>query len=241
MDNIELGPVKQWSFSRLSNFEKCPHMVYLSSVEKLKGPPRGDDHPAERGTRIHTVCEEYVNGKSTDTVKEMTHFMEELDHLRENYNDGKVELEGDWGYDLDWQQTGWFDKDVWARIKLDAFYQIDETTARVIDYKTGKKFGNEVKHTQQCQLYMVGSFMRYPQLDKIETELWYLDQDTYMKKTYTRNKLALYLKKFTERALRMTTCTDFKAKPTRSACRWCDFGIENGTGECQYAVPHDYI
>lgn len=238
MDKITLGPVKQWSFSRLANFEKCPYLVYLGSVEKLKGPERDETHPAERGNRIHTICEKYVGGTSDESTKEMDFFMVDFDHLRENFNDGRVEVEGDWGFDLDWQKTGWWDDDVWARIKLDAFQQFDESTAKVIDYKTGKKFGNEVKHTQQAQLYMVGSFMRYPELDMIETEFWYLDQNAKMKKTYTRDKLALYLKRFTERALRLTTCTDFKPKPTKQNCRWCDFGVENGTGECQYAVPN---
>ena len=37
-------------------------------------------------------------------------------------------------------------KDVWARIKLDAIVHEDETSARVIDYKTGRQFGNEIAH-----------------------------------------------------------------------------------------------
>lgn len=241
MADGELGPVKQWSFSRLSNFEKCPHMVYLASVEKLKGPDRDETHPAERGTRIHGICEKYVDGTSDDTVKEMGHFMEDFELLRENFNEGKVEVEGDWGFDINWEQTGWWDDDCWARIKLDAFFKINDTTARLIDYKTGKKHGNEVRHTQQAQLYMVSAFMRYPDLTMIETDFWYLDQAQTLKKLYTRDKLALYLKKFTERALRLTTTTEFKPAPSRSNCRWCSYGIENGTGACPYAVPHDHI
>jgi RecB family exonuclease len=238
MEVTELGPVKQWSFSRLSSFEQCPYKIYLSSVEKLKGPERDENHPAERGTKIHTNCEDYVNGKSDVMVKEMDGFKEDFEILREDFKEGKVELEGDWGFDIDWQQTGWFDKNVWARIKLDALRLIDSSTARVIDYKTGKKFGNEVKHTQQAQLYMVGAFMRIPELQMIETEFWYLDQNTKMTKIYTRDKLALYLRKFTERAMRLTSCTEFKPKPSKMNCRWCDWGVENGTGACPFAVPN---
>ena len=238
MSDIILGPVKQWSFSRLVNFENCPYKVYLASVEKKKGPVRDDDHPAERGNKIHKIAEDFVAGKSNATCKEMKGetFAEDFEILKEEKAKGNVEVEGDWGFDINWEQTGWWDKDVWARIKLDVFRRIDKTTARVIDHKTGKKFGNEVKHTQQAQLYMVGSFLRYPELEMIETEFWYLDQNTKMRKTYTRNKLPLYLKKFTERALRLTTCTDWKAKPNKMNCKYCDFGLENGTGECPYAV-----
>lgn len=236
-DSVELGPVKQWSFSRLSNFETCPMRVYLAAVKKEKQPERDADNPAERGTRIHQTCEDFVNGKG-DKLKEVDPFWEDdLETLREEYSAGTVELEGDWGFDIDWQATGWWDENVWARIKLDAFRRLDETTARVIDYKTGKKFGNEVHHTQQAQLYMVAAFMKYPEIDLIETEFFYLDQKDYMKKTYPRSKLPLYLKKFTERAMKLTTATEFPAKPTKMNCRWCDYGPENGTGACPYGVP----
>lgn len=238
---IALGPVPAWSFSRLVNYEKCPHMTYLASVKKVKRLAPKADCPAERGTAMHEVAENYVKRESTETIKEMGYFQEEFDLMQAAFDNGDVELEGDWGFDIDWQKTGWYDSDVWARIKLDAFWHIDDSTARVIDYKSGKKFGNEFKHTSQCQLYMVGAFMRHPELDLIQTELWYLDQKSYMKKTYTRDKLPLYLKKFTKRALAMTTATEFPAKPNKSNCRWCDYGIENGTGDCIYAVPYDYV
>jgi hypothetical protein len=54
--------------------------------------------------------------------------------------------------------------DVWGRIKLDAFVHETETSARVIDYKTGKAFGNEIAHSQQALVYAIGSFFRYPDL-----------------------------------------------------------------------------
>lgn len=238
MDSPELGPVKVWSFSRLSTYEKCPYHLKLSAVDKVPQPERDATHPAERGTRIHTLCEEYVNGTSDEQVKEMKHFAEQFERLREGFNEGKVELEGDWGFDINWTKTGWWDPNVWARIKLDALEHLDEHTALVIDYKTGKKFGNEVKHTQQAQLYMVGAFMRFPELDMIETQFWYLDQKDTLKKTYTRDKLSIYLSRFTERAMKLTTATEFRPKPSKMNCRWCDYGPENGTGACQYGVPN---
>lgn len=239
MTDIKLGPVDKWSFSRLSNFEKCPYKIYQSAVLKLKGPPRDADNPAERGTRIHNVAEEYVNGTSTVFAPEMEDFREDFEALREGFDAGEVETEGDWGFDIDWQEAGWWDANVWARIKLDAFARVDPHTARVIDYKTGKKFGNEVHHIQQAQLYMVAGFLKQPDVDLIQTEFWYLDQNAKTVKTYRRNKLPLYMKKFTDRAMRLTTCTEFPAKPSKMNCRWCDFGPENGTGDCKYGVLNE--
>ena len=42
--------------------------------------------------------------------------------------------------------------------KLDAYVKEDDTSARVIDYKTGKRFGNEIGHSQQCLLYAIAAF-----------------------------------------------------------------------------------
>jgi len=239
MSDITLGPVDKWSFSRLHAFEECPYRVYLSSVKKEKGPAYDDDpdHPLTRGNREHKNCEDFVGGKTDKTTKAMNKFKPELEMLKEDFDDGKLELEGDWAFDVDWQPTGWWDDNAWARIKLDVWKLVDPTTGKVIDYKTGKKFGNEVKHTQQAQLYMVGAFLKYPEVDLIETEFLYLDHGLRMNKSYKRDKLPLYLKKFTDRALKMTTCTDFKPKPTKMNCRWCDYGPENGTGACPYGVP----
>jgi len=235
---VILGPVKQWSYSRLKNFEKCPHMVYLAAVKKEKRPEWDDDHPAMRGIRVHNHLEAYVKGETDEIIKEMKFFQEELDDLREAYTEGKVSVEGDWGFDINWASTGWWDDDVWARIKLDAMKQLDETTARVIDYKTGKKFGNEVSHTGQAQLYMIAGFLKYPDLNMIETDFYYLDQKSgnRLKKTYTRNKLPLYMKKFTERAMKLTTCENFRPKPSKMNCKYCDFGPDNGSGVCPYGA-----
>jgi RecB family exonuclease len=211
--------------------------VYQAAVEKKKGPVRDADNAGERGNRVHKVAEDYVKGERDNTTKEVSKFKEDLDMLREDYKDGKVEVEGDWAFTTEWEQTGWWDKNAWARIKLDVWETLDEHTGRVIDHKTGKKFGNEVKHTQQGQLYMVAGFMRHPEITLIETEFWYLDHGLKLKKKYSRDKLPLYLKKFNKRALAMTCATEFPAKPSKMNCRWCDYGVENGTGDCPYAVP----
>lgn len=240
MSDIELGPCKQWSFSRLSNFEQCPKKIENAVVLKLAKPERDDSHAAERGINIHNDCEAYVKGEGPET-HEMRFFLDQMESLKQAYEAGEVSVEGDWGFDIDWQEAGWWDKNVWARIKLDAFRRFDKTTALVVDYKSGKKMGNEVKHTQQAQLYMIAAFMRYPELEIIDTDFYYLDQksNNRLKKTYTRNKLPIYLKKFTQRALKLTTATVFPAKPSKMNCRWCDYGPENGTGECPYGVPND--
>lgn len=83
---------------------------------------------------------------------------------------------------MDWEPTAWVGSTTWVRIKLDALVFEEDNSARVIDYKTGKKWGNEITHGQQCLLYAIGTFYRYPEIEAVQTELWYLDKQQTTKK-----------------------------------------------------------
>ncbi len=234
-ENIVLGPARTWSFSALMNYEKCPHII-KQKLDRAPVPERDENHPAERGTKIHDMAEKYVDGTYSKFPADLRKFKNEFDELRSMYPEGNVILEEDWGFTLNWAPTGWTDDDTWNRMKLDALVLLDEgTAARVIDYKTGKKFGNEVKHMQQAQLYAIGVFFKYPNVQALTTEFWYLDHKLTTRKTYTREKMLHYITRFTERALAMTTTTVFPPKPNKMNCKWCDYGNQNGTGVCAFA------
>jgi len=139
------------------------------------------------------------------------------------YDDGKVELEGEWGFTIEWETCHWMAKNVWARIKLDAIVHEDDTSARVIDYKTGRQFGNEISHGQQALTYAIGSFLRYPDLQHVQTELWYLDHGTVTEQSYTRDQALLFLPKLHQRAIVMTTAEKFPPNPSKTNCKWCSY------------------
>ena len=171
--------ITAWSFSRLKDFEQCPLKAYKKYVEKLS-QDHMDRTAADRGTMVHTACENFVQGKG-DFIKEMAKFRDYFADLKIKYEAGDVILEEDWGFTKDWEPTGWFDDNVWCRMKLDNFRVIernddgDPIVGAPSDYKTGKKYGNEVSHGQQGQIYAVGSFLRYPTLEVATVELIYLD------------------------------------------------------------------
>ena len=228
----ELGDVKAWSYSALKVFEECPYRTYISRVKGVKEP---SGPAADRGTQIHQLAEDYVNGTIGELPKELKKFKDEFEELRELFIDAKVELEGEWGFDLDWAPVGWMQKETWARIKLDALVQEDETSARVIDYKTGKKWGNEIAHGQQGLLYAIGTFFRYPQIEFVQTEFWYLDKGETTKKSYTREQAMVFAPGFHSRAIKMTTETEFSPTPSKDSCRWCSFR-QGDEPECQWGV-----
>lgn len=216
----ELGLVPAWSHSSLKTYETCPYKIYISKVKRVQenfGPA------AERGTQIHQECEDYVKGELAELPAACSKFVKQFEELKKAYADAKVELEGEWGFTIDWEPCGWLDKEVWARVKLDALYHETETSARVIDYKTGKKIGNEISHSQQGITYAIGTFFRYPDLESVQVEFWYLDQNETTTQVYTRNEAMLFLPKLQERALTMTSATKFPPNPSNYNCKWCSF------------------
>lgn len=212
--------VTSWSVSKLKKFETCPYSVYLADV--IKAPDSGDNTAADRGTAIHQLAEDYTKGELAELPTQLKKFQGHFQDLRDMYADGKVSVEGEWGFNRDWEPTSWFDKATWGRAKLDAFVQFDNTCGKVIDHKTGKKYGNEITHNFQGMIYAVAAFMRNPELEYIETAFWYLDHGITLDNSYTRDQAMVMLPTITQRAERLTNCIDFKPVPSPTNCRYCN-------------------
>jgi hypothetical protein len=240
--------IKKVSFSRLMDFEKCKYLAKLKYVDKVPEPPRAlpqgkSEHANDRGTRVHDAAEQFIRG-GVELVPELKACSARYDDLKRLYHAGGVELEGEWAFTEDWESVGWLDDRAWVRMKLDAFVRTGPTSARVIDYKTGRRAGNEVKHTEQGQLYQLGTFMRHPELTDITVEFWYVDIDEFDIKKYTRAQGMAYLEKYQKRLLAMSGCEDFKPNPNVYSCKWCPYRgnvCEHGiTAETRNKAPTRY-
>ena len=99
-----LGEVRAWSYSALKVYEECPYRTYISRVKGIKEPSGA---AADRGTQIHQYAEDYVNGTMGEMATELFKFKSQFEDLRQGFIDGKVELEGEWAFDLDWKSVGW--------------------------------------------------------------------------------------------------------------------------------------
>ena len=236
MDNDR---IKAWSYSRLVDFEQCKLRAKFKYVDRIPEPARPlplgkTEHANDRGTRIHDAAERFVRG-GVELIPELKPFAAEFHDLRNKYSHGMVSLEGEWAINKDWAPVAWGDRDAWARIKLDAFVRLSPTHAVVIDYKTGRKYGNEIKHAEQTQLYQLASFLRYPELETIDVELWYTDQDDLTHMKYTRQQGMRFFQNFNRRGIAMTTATEFPPSPNVFSCKWCPYGPK-GTGDCDKGV-----
>lgn len=229
--------IPTWSFSRIQDFEQCKRRAKLKYLDKIPEPerplpPGKTEHANDRGTRIHDAGERFARG-GIELIPELQKFRPEFERLKALYAAGKVSLEGEWAMDRSWEPVAWASSDAWLRLKLDALVFLSPTEAVAIDYKTGKRFGNEVKHNEQLQLYQLVTFLRYPKLETIHVELWYLDVDELVTVTYTRNQGLRFRRSFENRGDAMTTCTEFPPNPNIFSCKWCPY---KGTEHCDKGV-----
>lgn len=231
--------IPAWSYSRLTVFEQCKLHAKLAFIDRIPEPerplpPGKTEHANDRGTRVHEGGEKFIQG-GVELLGELSAFRDEFHRLRELYKQGKVSLEGEWAVDREWNPVAWRSNTAWGRIKLDAFVRLSKDHAVVIDYKTGRKFGNEIKHAEQCQLYQLSAFLRYPEIKRIDTELWYLDQNDITHMHYTREQGLRFFNNFNRRAQAMTEAKEFPANPNVFTCKYCPYG-PRGTGHCQKGV-----
>lgn len=228
-----------WSFSKLGDFTKCKHYFWLKHEQKIAEPERAlrpgqTEHANDRGSRVHDNCEGYVRGDHDDLAPEADkHFGTRIDFLRILHAEGAVELEGNWGMNQDWEIAKW--EGAWLRLKLDVLVHVSPTEAVVIDYKTGGKFGNEVKHAQQLQLYALVTFMRFPELELVDAQLWYIDKNETTSQLFTRDQALRFKRSFDKQGSDLVACSTWPANPNKYSCQWCLYGPEH-SGHCAVGV-----
>jgi CRISPR/Cas system-associated exonuclease Cas4 (RecB family) len=240
-NNVQSGLIKQWSFSTLDKFEQCPYRLWIQKGMGFAEP----QHPAaERGTKIHDGIERYIKGEEkalpADVQKRGGECISLIEEARERWQHGKAHVEEMWGFTAEWSPTGFFNKDTWARIKVDAMVLQDDTSAVVIDWKTGRSKGNELKHGQQGTLYALATLMYEPKIEHVAVKLAYVDEG--LVRAYppmTREKAAVLMPRWTERAAKLTTAKIFPPNPSKFACKWCpykDMTDAEGNVLCEHGV-----
>ena len=120
-------------------------------------------------------------------------------------------------------------------MKADAVVHVTPSYAVVIDYKTGRKFGNEIKHGEQLQLYAIAVLIRNPDIKEITSEVWYFDQDDITSTTLKRAQVMRYVQSYDKRIKAMLSAKEFPPNPNIFSCKWCDYGPNKG-GQCKYGV-----
>lgn len=240
----DLGPVDKWSFSGLKDFERCPQAVKLNKVDRVK---QKQGEAAERGSLIHDMCEHYVRGQIPmlvpDKKTKFEAFAQQFSELKVMFKEQTagaypfLEMEENWGIRLDWSGCSWEDDELWGRGKLDGFVRESETSCRIIDYKTGRKFGNEMKHADQGLSYALYAYHRFnKEIEHFTVEFWYLDQGETTVRSYSARQLEILQPRYHKRAIAMTTEKQFRPKSNADTCRFCAYGANKSKKGVQYGV-----
>jgi hypothetical protein len=213
---------KAWSYSRLTDYEKCPAFAKYKYLDKLDEGPKG---PALlRGGEIHKDAEEYLKGEKRTLPETLKYFKSEFSDLKKK----KAVAEGQWAFNAGLNPVEWFSPSTWVRMIVDA--QVSNTkSARVIDFKTGKLWPH---HEDQLSLYAMGGFSAFTGVKKIKTELWYLDYGEMKSSEYELVDAPELLKYWQKRSKPMLEDTKYPTTPSQNSCRWCNFKASKG-GPCK--------
>lgn len=226
-----MSHLRSWSYSKLLDYEQCPLRFQMKHIDRI---PEAKSPAADRGTAIHQMAEDFTRGIIKDLPAELRHFKDEFEVMQREFKAKAVSLEGEWGFDKEWMVHDY--KKAWLRMKADAvLHRKHNKEAVVVDYKTGKRFGNELKHGEQVQLYAIATAIREPWIENITVELWYLDIDELHSNEYTRKQALSFVPGFEKRAMKLTTATSFPPRPNIFTCKWCPYG-PNKDDNCPHGI-----
>lgn len=235
--------VKSSSFTRAQDFIKCPLFFKLRHIDKVPDPapplPEGQERPMDRGIRIHKLAENYIKNPMMKLPKELATHEDGMKALQSGHAKGKVDPEIAIGFDSNWSVSGVtdFDNTIY-RMVIDVAVTVSDARIFCIDFKTGKKKGNEVKHHEQLMEYAIGVSLLDPEVQIFDTAIWYLDLppgENIMKKMFTRTQVIKAFPTMRKRHENVLNATVFPAKPSQFACRFCPYKAgEVGRGKNAY-------
>ena len=233
---------KHSSFSRLTDYEACPRKAKLKYSDKIPEPPQKDS-PLERGTRIHEQIEQYIRGELDQLPADSEGAEPYASIFRQDYQADPTTLlqEQMWLFDQHWTPVDSFDDTIWiAKLDVCKFIE-DGLEAQIVDWKSGKKQGNEVKHADQIKTYVISAFARFENLTHVSCLLRYTDVKEESIIEMTRGQAMPFVPRLEARIAKMLNDTLCYPNPSVNHCRYCPFktgtlgkrkGAAEGTGHC---------
>jgi len=218
-----------WSYSRWSVANKCMARYMFQCLLKLPQPP---SKPMERGSKIHKQGEHYLDGTTKNVPASYRLFSDELKAIKKL----KADPEGTFAFTKTWGTTSPTDwARCWLRIKIDAFVdsRVDGITtgdATIIDFKTGRPYKDTV---DQSELYAVGAFQSFPELETIDAEFWYLDSGEVVDYHYARSEFKKLKRKWATRGRALLAARQFPCTTNAYDCKYCPFrsDVKLGVGK----------
>lgn len=212
-----------WSWTRLSMFEKCPKQFHHTHI--LKDVPKPDNKIFVRGKRVHKKLEDAIKFKATEKLMadtEDTEVARIAPIIEGLFNQGLDELhaELELAWDINMVPSSWFDtKKTWLRCGYDVA-AIKGSVAWIWDWKTGKNYG----YSDQLKLFAATAFVKWPQVNTVNTRYIYVDQKETEPKTFHRSSYDQIWQDFGNRQTMIQIANEtgnWEMKPTPFNCKWC--------------------
>lgn len=203
-----------WSYSRLKNFESCPKRHW--EVDVAKAFKEAESEQLKWGNLVHKALDDAVAKGKTLPVG-MEKYQPLVDRIRAS--PGKIVTEQQLAITTAFSPTGYFDRDVWYRAKIDVTL-VQEPVAMVIDYKTGKILEDSV----QLALAAAAIFAHYPTVQKIRSRFIWLADDCDTNEDFERKDMPAFWASIWPRieALKHAhETTTYPAIPNRLCRNWC--------------------
>lgn len=216
-----------WSHSTLNMFTTCPAQYHAVKVVKTAADAKGEE--ARYGDYVH---KQFENRQKYAAIlpPDLAHhedYMQALAALP-----GERLIEGKLALNKDLQPCAFFARDVWVRAIID-FAAIDGDTARIVDYKTGKRLPSP-DQMRLCSLIVFGT---YPRVQVCECT-YYMTQfpaeQRIVQHTFRREDAGKLWQKFVPALTQYVEAfhTDIWQERQSGLCRgWCP------VKQCPYWTP----
>jgi hypothetical protein len=218
-----------YSWSRLSDFEKCPLLCYWKNfAPKGQRIPFTDNEATLRGKKAHKDLELAVGGKPVPYELRSVEPVVAGIQLQAK-NDWNVRVEQQIAFTRGYTQCSWFAADAYLRVIYDVILTHGDK-ASIIDWKTGKVR----ESSDQLKLFGMSAMLLHPQVDYVGTHYVWVDHKTKTTASYNRGELPALIEEFEERAEMIQIASDsnsWQANPSDFNCRWCPCN----KAQCKYA------
>lgn len=228
-----------FSYSRWSTWAKCPKAYKLQYIDKID---TGPTPPALlKGRKVHDEIADYVVGKVESMPDSLKNFTRLADDLRGLSKD-KKHVEEQMAFDKERRPVKWFGPNAYYRFIWDVGVKSSPTHIDAVDWKTGKPYDS---YDDQKQIFALPAFWLNPTLESFTGHWVYLDHGDVHTTTFDRAQVfgpscdpaandGLH-GLWQANAAMMEADRAFRPKPSKDACKWCDFG-PNKMNICEEGV-----
>lgn len=203
-----------WSYSKLKNFETCPHRY--EQIDVLKAIKEEEGEALTYGNEVHKALAEAITSNKQLPLP-FKHLQSWVDDMLTG--EGKLLVEQKLAIDKDFGGVEWFAPTAWYRGIADVI-KIIGPVALVVDWKTGKilEDGSQLALMAQCV------FAHHPCVKKIRAEFVWLKEDATTRADYKREDMVTVWKDLWPRIEALKEAHETNNFPMKQGglCRkWC--------------------